>query len=1127
VKAPLPKSRRARLWLVTAAVYLLFAVFVWLLGGWLALGGASLWLLRFGLWALGLIAAGLVLWFFAGWAAEGEPGGALGGDDVDTTLTAAAARLASARAAGARELRSLPMFVVLGPEASTKTTVVVHSQLEPDLLAGEVFRGDRIGPTPGVNVWFTQHTVFLEAGGKLAADSGRWSRLLRRVRPRRLRATLTGKPQAPRAALVCYSCEEFLKPGGAEAVAAAARDLRTLLLRMAQGFGVQLPVYVLFTKADRIPYFADFAHHLSREEAQQALGVTERWPARTSGGVYADRQFQRLNAAFDRLLAAVAAKRLDLLARETETERQAGLYEFPRELRKIVPSTIQFLVDLCRPSQLEVGPVLRGFYYTGVRAVVVGDGAPVAPARTPAAAAPGRIAATQAFDARAYEAVAAPSPAAPTAHKAPQWLFLGALFRDVLLRDRAPLAAAQGARSVAVLRRAGLTAAAVLFLMGGLWSLVQYVKNGRAVAAARELATVAAGDRDLPPLETLNRLETVRTHLGRLSAWRRWWWYKGTGLYGELLGRYQDRFNQILLEPARLAVLRSLDSLPEAPNAPDQYGRAYELLKAYLMTTNQSDKLTADFVVPVLMDRWRNGRQLDPARTELARRQFNFYASQLCRTASCVADAEARVVDHARAFLGKFTGLDRVYTVMISDASAKNPGVQFSRKYPGAAGFVTDTYEVPGAFTDRGWASVQDALRHVDEQAEDWVVGEQPGGLDRAQLVHDLRTKYIAEYIARWQAFLGAASVAAYGSPQDGARKLAQLGGNQSPLLQLLLVVAQNTAVDAATVGGAFQPVHVVMPPTAGGTLVVKANRAYADALKALGRAVEQGSPGAGDPAVRNAQSIVDSLAGSFRTTGDAAAVGTVLAKLLNQPIASLSGIPVAGVNGRGAQFCRSFGPVLAKYPFRPDARVDATVAEVAGIFEPNTGALWQLYNDALHDILVKQGAQFVPKAGAAFNLTSAFVRFFNRLAAVTDALWPPGAKDAGFEFTLKLLPSEAVPTETFSMDGQVHRFTRTFTSAQLYRWSGATARDVQVSGEVRGREETLVRFDGTWALFKLLQRARWQTSASPSVVQWVVPVQGQPQPLPVQAELNLAEARPILKGDYFLGMSCVGQIVH
>src|SRR5712691_2144415 len=425
MKVPLPKSRRATLWLVTTLSYLVYAILVRLLGSWLGLGGANLWLLRLALWALGLIAAGVVLWFFAGWAAEGESGGEPGGDDVDTTLAVAAARLASAPAAGGRELRSLPMFVVMGPEAGTKTTVIVHSELEPDLLAGEVFQGERIGSTPGVNVWFTHHTVFLEAGGKLAADSGRWARLIRRVRPRRLQPTLTGKPQPPRAALVCYSCEEFLRAGSAQTVAAAARDLRAQLLRMAQGFGVQLPVYVLFTKADQIPFFAEFAHHLSREEAQQALGVTQRWPGRTTAGVYADREFQRLNAAFDRLLASLAAKRLDLLARETETERQAGVYEFPRELRKIVPSTIQFLVDLCRPSQLEVSPVLRGFYYTGVRAVVLSDGVPVAPARAPAA--PGRIAATQAFDAAAYEAVAAPSLATPTAHRTPQWVFLGEL----------------------------------------------------------------------------------------------------------------------------------------------------------------------------------------------------------------------------------------------------------------------------------------------------------------------------------------------------------------------------------------------------------------------------------------------------------------------------------------------------------------------------------------------------------------------------------------------------------------------------------------------------------------------------------------------------------------------------
>ncbi len=1142
MKPSLPRSRTATIWLVTGLAYLVYAILAWFLGSWLALTSASLWLLRFGLWVLGLVAAGLVVWFFASSSAERDAGAVPpDGDDLDTTLAAAAARLASARAVGTRALRSLPMVVVLGPDGSTKTTLIVHSGLEPELLAGEVFHGDAIGPTPGINVWYTHHTVLLEAGSKLAADAGRWRRLIQRVRPRRLKATLTGRPQAARAAMVCFSCEELLKPGSAQAVPTAARELRGRLTELAQGFGVRLPVYVLFTRADRIPYFAEFVDRLSRDEAHEVLGTTLRWPGRAAVGLYADREFERLNIAFDRLLAALAAKRLDLLARETDAERQAGGYEFPRELRKTVAPTIQFLVDLCRPSQLDVSPVLRGFYYAGVRAVTVSDGGVAAASTGRGAVGARKIAATQVFDPGAFETATTPGTSAPGSRRIPQWLFLGALFRDVLLRDRAPAAAASGARSVALLRRAALSAATALALVGGLWSTVQYSKNGRAVSAARELGTVMPSAAELPSAETLHRLETLRAHLGRLSSWRRWWFYKGTGLYRELRQIYMDRFDRILLEPARASMLRSLDSLPDAPNATAQYGRAYQILKAYLMTTSHPERMTASFLVPVLKDRWLNGRQIDPERTELAEIQFEFYASTLCRAAGCGRDANARTVDRTRAFLAKFTGADRIYQLMVSEAPAKNPGIQFPRRFPGASGFVLDDYEVPGAFTGRGWVAMQDALKHVDRffQADDWVLSEQQSvSLDRAKLVDDLRAMYTAEYIRRWQAFLGAASVAPYGSAKDAARKLAQLGSNQSPLLQLLSLVSQNTSVDSQTVGAAFQPVHAVMPPGTTDRFVVEANQSYVGALNALQAVVDQAAsapPGAADAlvsqtldAARNAKSAIGQVALKFSVAGEAAGVGVRVRSLLEEPITRverlLGRLPATALNERGAQFCRSFGTMLGKYPLKPDAPSEATLAELSAMFEPNTGALWQFYNGALQNVLVKQGAQFVPKPGGV-SPTPVFVRFFNRIAAVTEALWPTGAAQPQFDFTIKLLPGEGIPAATFSMDGQVRRFTRTFTAAQRYSWAGATARDVRLSGELHGREETLLGYDGTWALFKLLQRAKWLTIGATSVVQWVVPVQG--QPLGLEAELNLGAARPILKGDYFAGMGCVSQIVQ
>jgi type VI secretion system protein ImpL len=1129
----LPKSRGARLWLLTAVVYLVFAVLVWFLGDWLALRGANLWVLRGALWVLGLVAAGVVVWFVAGAAASGDSGGGpAGGDDLDTTLSAAAARLGSARAAGAPGLRGLPMIVVLGPEGSTKTTIIVNSGLAPDLLAGEVFKGDRIGPTPGVNLWYTQRSVVLEAGGKFAADAGSWRRLIRRIRPRTLRASLTGQPQAARAAVVCFSCEELLKPGSAQAVPAVARELRTRLTQLAQGFGVPLPVYVVFTKADRIPYFPEFVEHLSREEAEQVLGTTLPWPGRATAGIYADREFQRLNAAYDRLLAALAAKRLNLLARERDGERQAGVYEFPRELRKTVPAALQFLVDLCRPSQLELSPVLRGFYYTGVRAVLVSDAAP-APAPGPSADSAGRVAAaTQVFDALARGAGGrAPAPAAPSSRRMPQWLFLSTLVRDVWLRDRAPVAVAQGARSVAALRRVGLAAAVLLSLVGGLWSTVQYSKNEAAVTAAKELATLGPSGQELATLETLARLETLRVHLGRLARWSRWWWYKGTALYGDLLQLYKARFDRILLEPTQLSLLAWLDSLPTEPKAPEQYGFAYERLKAYLMTTTDPDKLAADFVVPQLVERWVNGRQVETERTDLARRQFEFYATTLCRTAPCGTNPGARTVDRTRAFLGKFKGTQRFYELIISNASARNPAIAFQRLFPNAA--VVDPVEVPGAFTAGGWAAVQDAKKHLDLRADDWVLGgQQVGDVDRATLVHEVDSLYVAEYVRRWRAFLDAAHVPPAGSAREEARKLAALTGNPSPLLQLLALVAQHAKVDSKRVQPTFQPVIVLVP---GGATVSDATKPYLTALAGLRGIVDQmagGSVVAGGLApqamelARGARPTVTQIAEKFSTAAEAAAVGPRVQSLLEEPIAGVEQLvgrlPLAALNGRAADFCASYGAVLAKYPFNPDAHTDASLGEVDGMLDPATGGLKAL-RDALQDVLEKRGGEYVAKPGG-FRASGPFLRFLNRLSGASDALFPPGAKDPSFDFTVKLQASELLPTVTFSMDAQAHAFSRTSLAKEPYTWSGATAREVRILGTARGRDETLLLESGKWALFRLLQRATW-VSEGPTIVRWPVTPGG--QAVALEAEFDLGVARPVLKRDYFAGLSCVSSVVQ
>ena len=106
-------------------------------------------------------------------------------------------------------------------------------------------------------------------------------------------------------------------------------------------------------------------------QSTQVVGSTLPIRPPQSTGVYAEEETRRLNAAFNDLFASLCDKRIEFLGREHDPEKLPFAYEFAREFRKVRDSAVQFLVDLCKPSQLRANPFLRGFYFSGVRAIFV------------------------------------------------------------------------------------------------------------------------------------------------------------------------------------------------------------------------------------------------------------------------------------------------------------------------------------------------------------------------------------------------------------------------------------------------------------------------------------------------------------------------------------------------------------------------------------------------------------------------------------------------------------------------------------------------------------------------------------------------------------------------------------
>src|SRR5262249_10506782 len=146
---------------------------------------------------------------------------------------------------------------------------------------------------------------------------------------------------------------------------AAARKFHSRLQEVSRLLSISFPVYVLFTKLDRIPFFAEYTQNLTKDEASEVLGATLGVRPVQSAGIYAEEESRRLTKVFDELFCSLAEKRLDFLAREDRPDKQPAIYEFPRELRKVRTLVAEFLVQLARPSHLQVNPFLRGFYFSG------------------------------------------------------------------------------------------------------------------------------------------------------------------------------------------------------------------------------------------------------------------------------------------------------------------------------------------------------------------------------------------------------------------------------------------------------------------------------------------------------------------------------------------------------------------------------------------------------------------------------------------------------------------------------------------------------------------------------------------------------------------------------------------
>ncbi|MGF6901838.1 type VI secretion system membrane subunit TssM [Paraburkholderia sp. GAS348] len=687
----------------------------------------------------------------------------------------------------------LPWYLVVGSAGSGKTTALANSGLELSIAeqAARAASG-RIEPTPHCEWWFSNHAVpvdtpghYLEAADADARRGAEWGELLGLLRKYRPRQPVNG-------ALLMVGVDELLAMSESDRAAYATRLRKPLQLMQAK-FDVRVPVYLCFTRMDRISGFTEYFSGLNRDGRAQVWGTTFAAgdPASSDAAGFApggafDRLAQRLNAALD-----------DVLIADPDPDSRALAYLFPQQFASLKETLDDFLVALFRPSRLETNLVARGIYFTSALQsgpAIDGVLTPIRQQLQMAAAPPARV-----------------------APKHSQSYFLKQLLQDAVFAD-----AGFAGVSRALRRRRLMAHAAVATLTGGVllalltgWTISYlnnraYLDEVNAHVAAFNLyanrPVVSHPDAVAPLSPMLDALHSL-PHSEQFDVDAPPLWRYGLGLYqgkrisdaGEAV--YHRALDEKLL-PQAAARIESI--LADAPVTDLEY--SYDALKAYLML-HDATRYDAGFLAAWLILDTEQALPSNTTQDERARLEAHIanlfesrrVASPFARNAPLVESVRERL-GHASPALRAYHQLRRellatMQGAPVSVASAGGPqaALVFRRR---SGRPLTDG--VSSLYTSHGyWNTFEKRVDGAAAKLKDedpWVLGIPANATsDSARLAREIRRAYFNDYINVWDSYLNDLALMDSTSIAQSMQIARTLSAPDSPLRQFLLVAANET----------------------------------------------------------------------------------------------------------------------------------------------------------------------------------------------------------------------------------------------------------------------------------------------------------------------------------------------
>jgi type VI secretion system protein ImpL len=978
----------------------------------------------------------------------------------------------------------LPWYIIIGAPGAGKTTALVNSGLDFPLateLGRTAVRG--IGGTRNCDWWFTSQAVLIDTAGRYTthdshreADRTAWFGfldLLARYRPRR---PING-------VLLTLSASDLLN-ATPEQRAVHGATLRARIEELHERLGIAFPVYVLVTKCDLLAGFMDFFGDFDKDERAQVWGMTFPWQAdtvRDGPQVLLAQEFAALEKRLNDCLLAQ-------LEGEADRERRAAMQAFPQQWRVLRQTLFDFLQSLLGELRAELRPSMRGVYFTSATQ----EGTPIDRAL-------GGMARALGLPAQVLQ------PARPSG----KTFFVTRALRDVVFAE----AGLAGANLRWQRRRRGLEwglvgacAAAVAGVAVLSWRTYAHTQQQVETVSARlpdlerEVATAKAAPVTdlvalLPALDTLAALQAGGADSGAAP--------RPVALLpvldrSEMLDAAAgDSYARALREAFQPRIAARLEARLRAGER-EHVALIYDTLKAYLMLFG-GKHFDRDALRAYLLADW--DATLPSGTSAMQRAGLRRHLDRLLAGGEVGAPsaADPALVARTRALVRSVPLAQRAYERLKqvdpgAEAVAISLPADAERLFKRAGGQPVAA-GVPALYSRAFQQSLpgrtQEVLRQfAREQA--WVLGVDAGATDTAAartLADDVRALYMADYAARWQAFVGGLELAPVASLGAGADLAAALARADSTLLALLrAVVRETSAVLADDRSGAGW--DALRGYVAGQPAPIEAMQSLLGRLATHLRAVDEAArrqtlPPAGSVLREFAAAVRDAPAPLRAWLTPLAAQSASLAlAATREPLSRQVAAEIAPACNR---------IVAGRYPLQRNATQELSRAEFAQAF--GAGGVFDAF-------VQRQLLPYVDTTAAAWTLRGAgsdsaeALQPFQRAQGIRQALFRDGGATLGVRLELRPLEFDpGIGEFMLDVDGQVLRFRAGMKQAQALQWPGPAAGDngrvaLQVSTG-GGAPGATFAFQGPWALFRLLDRVRVEPGAAPERPVLVFDVEG------------------------------------